>query len=105
VFLRLFLITAVFTGSAVRAFAGPPAPTPLAPGNGAALQEPFTISWSAISDSSGIIAYNWQVSSSSSFAPTILQNSTNGQTMSAVVSGLANGCTRHGNERFSSCIL
>ncbi|PYQ73843.1 MAG: hypothetical protein DMG01_21870, partial [Acidobacteria bacterium] len=55
------------------------------------MQEPFTISWSSVSDPSGIVAYNWQVSSSSSFTPVILQNSTNGQTTAATVSGLANG--------------
>src|SRR5207302_2439748 len=69
---------------------GPAAPTPLAPVNGASVTVPFTASWSAVSDPSGIIAYNWQVSPSSTFAPVILQNSTSGQTQ-ATVSGLANG--------------
>src|SRR5207245_1697512 len=50
----------------------------------------LSISWSAVSDPSGIVAYNWQVSSSSTFTPVILQNSTNGATQD-IVSGLANG--------------
>src|SRR5438270_1697066 len=83
---------ALFVGSAARVSAAPPpAPTPLAPAAGASVQEPFTISWSSVSDPSGIVAYNWQVSSSSSFTPVVLQNSTNGQTTAATVSGLANG--------------
>jgi len=70
--------------------AAPPAPAPIAPTNGAGLLEPFTISWSAVSDPSGIVAYNWQVSPSSSFAPVVLQSSTMGPTQDTV-SGLANG--------------
>src|SRR3954470_15805830 len=69
---------------------GPAAPAPLAPGNGASVTVPFTISWSAVSDPSGIIAYNWQVSPSSSFSPVVLQNSTMGP-LQDTVSGLANG--------------
>src|SRR5712671_91075 len=70
--------------------AAPPAPAPIAPTNGAGLLEPFTISWSAVSDPSAIIAYHWQVSPSSSFAPVVLQNSTMGP-LQDTVSGLANG--------------
>ncbi|MFL5309744.1 MAG: hypothetical protein ACJ79H_04745, partial [Myxococcales bacterium] len=70
--------------------AAPAAPTALSPADGAALLEPFTISWSAVSDPSGIVAYNWQVSPSSSFNPVVLQNSTMGPTQDTV-SGLANG--------------
>src|SRR5437867_1989153 len=68
----------------------PPAPTPLAPADGANVVVPFTISWSAVSDPSGIVAYNWQVSPSSTFSPVILLNSTSGQTQDTV-SGLGNG--------------
>ena len=83
---------ALFVGSAARVSAAPPpAPAQLAPAAGASVQEPFTISWSSVSDPSGIVAYNWQVSSSSSFTPVVLQNSTNGQTTAGTVSGLANG--------------
>src|SRR5438445_534113 len=87
------LTVAIFGGAAARIFAAPPpAPAPLTPVSDASVQEPFTISWSSVSDPSGIVAYNWQVSSSSSFTPVILQNSTNnGQTTAATVSGLANG--------------
>jgi hypothetical protein len=62
----------------------------LSPTDGAGVTEPFTISWTAVSDPTGIIAYNWQVSSSSAFTSLLLQNSTNGATQDSV-SGLANG--------------
>ena len=77
-----------FGGWAVAA--APPAPTPLSPADGAGVTEPFTISWTAVSDPTGIIGYNWQVSSSSAFTSLLLQNSTNGATQDSV-SGLANG--------------
>ncbi len=70
--------------------AAPSAPTPLSPASGASVQIPFAISWSSVSDPAGIVAYNWQVSMSSSFSPVVLQNSTSGQTQ-ATVSGLAAG--------------
>jgi len=69
---------------------GPPAPASLAPPNGAQVTVPFTISWSAVSDPSGIVAYNWQVSPSSSMSPVIKLNSTSGATQDTI-SGLANG--------------
>src|ERR1043165_4135551 len=69
---------------------GSPAPSPLAPANGAQVTVPFTISWSAVSDPRGIVAYNWQVSPSSTFSPVIQLNSTSGQTQDTV-SGLATG--------------
>jgi hypothetical protein len=72
------------------AAAGPPAPTSLAPANGASVTVPFTISWAAVSDPSGILGYNWQVSSSSTFTTVALQNSTNGLTQDTV-SGLPDG--------------
>ena len=59
-------------------------PTLLAPAAGASLPEPLTISWSAVSDPSGIIGYNWQVSVSSSFSSLVAQNSTDGQTTQAM---------------------
>lgn len=70
--------------------ATPPAPLAISPTDGAGVTEPFTISWTAVSDPAGIIAYNWEVSSSSAFTSLFLQNSTNGETQ-ASVSGLANG--------------
>jgi hypothetical protein len=86
----LFLVLLSVTAGRGVAVAQPPAPTLLAPAAGASVQEPFTISWSAVTDASGIVAYNWQVSPSSSFSPVILINSTNGPTQDTV-SGLANG--------------
>ena len=68
----------------------PAAPTLLSPAAGGQLTVPFGISWSAVSDPAGIVAYNWEVSTSSSFASITRQNSTNGQTQDTV-SGLANG--------------
>ena len=84
------LMVAVLCASSIGISAAPAAPTPLAPAGGASVQEPFAISWSSVSDPSGIVAYNWQVSTSSGFSPVILQDSTSGQT-SDTVSGLANG--------------
>src|SRR5689334_10909148 len=81
------IILCVTAGAAA---ATPPAPSPVSPADGASVSEPFTISWTAVSDPTGIIAYNWQVSSSSAFTSVLLQNSTNGETQ-ASVSGLANG--------------
>src|SRR5690348_1936175 len=72
------------------AAAGPAAPSLVSPASGASVPEPLSISWSAVSDPSGIAGYNWQVSTSSTFGTVILQNSTNGQTQDTV-SGLANG--------------
>jgi hypothetical protein len=88
---RLALLFAIILFAGVRAVAAAPAaPSPTAPADGATVAEPFTISWTAVSDPSGIVAYNWQVSSSSAFTSVLLQNSTNGATQ-ASVSGLANG--------------
>ena len=83
----LFAIILCISGAVA---AAPPAPSPVSPADGASVTEPFTISWTAVSDPSGIVAYNWQVSSSSTFASVLLQNSTNGATQDSV-SGLANG--------------
>ena len=45
-----------------------PAPTIVGPANGASVTEPFNISWTSVtSNPSGVIAYNWQVSTSSTF--------------------------------------
>src|SRR5215217_7399617 len=75
------------TGSAQTA---PSAPALLSPASGASVQIPFTVAWSSVSDPAGIVAYNWQVSTSSSFSPVVLQDSTSGQTQ-AIVSGLGTG--------------
>jgi hypothetical protein len=84
------LLCAVLLALAPRVLAvPPPAPAVLAPASGASVQIPFTAQWSAVTDP-GIIAYNWQVSTSSTFQPVLKIGSTSGATQ-AVVSGLANG--------------
>jgi hypothetical protein len=70
---------------------GPPAPPLVSPANGAQVTVPFTISWSTVSDPNGIVAYNWQISSSSSFSPIVDQNSVSSPTTQDTVSGLPNG--------------
>jgi hypothetical protein len=75
-------------GNAAAAIPAPP--SPIAPADAASVIVPFTASWSAVTDPGGIVAYNWQVSLSSSFVPVILQNSTSGLTQD-IVGGLANG--------------
>jgi hypothetical protein len=70
--------------------ATPPAPSLLSPASGATLSAPLTISWSAVTDPSGIIAYNWEVSTSSTFSIITSNNSTMGATQDTV-SGLGNG--------------
>jgi hypothetical protein len=89
--LTLLFAIIICTSAGSRAVAAaPPAPSPVSPTEGAGVTQPFTISWTAVSDPTGIIAYNWQISSSSGFTSLLLQNSTNGATQ-ASVSGLANG--------------
>jgi hypothetical protein len=90
-YLTLLLAIIVCVSAGGRAVAAaPPAPSAVSPTDGASVTEPFTISWTAVSDPTGIIAYNWQVSSSSAFTSVFLQNSTSGATQ-ASVSGLADG--------------
>ena len=69
------------------------APSPLSPAAGASVTVPFRISWSAVSDPAGVVAYNWQVSRTTAFTGTsiVIQNSTGGTRTNAPVSGLANG--------------
>jgi hypothetical protein len=55
---------------------GPAAPVPSAPTNGAGVTAPLTLAWSAVSDLSGIIGYNWEVSSSPAFSSVVTKNST-----------------------------
>ena len=87
--LSFTLLFAIVLGLSAAA-AAPPAPSPVSPADGASVTEPFTISWTAVSDPSGVVAYNWQVSSSPAFTSVLLQSSTNGATEDTV-SGLANG--------------
>jgi hypothetical protein len=60
------LVFALGVGVGGHADAAPPAPTPLAPANGANVLVPSTITWSAVVDPSGagIIGFNWKVSPS-----------------------------------------
>ncbi len=86
----IFVLSIVAAGIAV---AAPPAPVPLAPGNGANVLVPFTISWAAVADPSGaaIAAYNWKVSPSAGMTPVVLMDSTGGTTTQDAVSGLLPG--------------
>ena len=74
-------------GVAPRALA---APTASSPADGASVTEPVALSWLPVTDPSGIIAYNWEVSTTSAFTSITLQSSTNGATADTL-SGLANG--------------
>ena len=65
----VFLFALLFALAAPgRATAAPTAPAAQTPADGASVTLPFTISWSQSSDPSGILAYNWQVSTSPTFA-------------------------------------
>jgi hypothetical protein len=86
----LFVLTLVLA-AVHSAFAAVAVPNPLSPASGANLQSPLTISWSAVTDPSGILGYNWQVSTSSTFPTIALQNSTNVGITQDTVSGLPNG--------------
>ncbi|MFL6387820.1 MAG: hypothetical protein ACJ71U_10050 [Terriglobales bacterium] len=88
---NLILAVILVLGTSYSAFAAVAVPNPLSPASGASLQSPLTISWSAVTDPSGILGYNWQVSTSSTFPTIALQNSTNVGTTQDTVSGLANG--------------
>src|SRR5690348_7348619 len=85
-----FTLILCFIATGRSATAAPAAPSLLSPADAAVVSEPFTISWTAVTDPSGIVAYNWQVSSSSAFTSVLLQSSTNGATQDTV-SGLADG--------------
>lgn len=84
----LALFVSLIVGAPAAYAAAPTAPTALAPPAGASVLSPLTLSWSPVSNPAGIVAYNWQVSPSSSFAPVIQQDSTSGATRDTV-SGLA----------------
>jgi hypothetical protein len=88
---NLILAVILVLGTSYSAFAAVAVPNPLSPASGANLQSPLTISWSAVTDPSGILGYNWQVSTSSTFPTIALQNSTNVGTTQDTVSGLPNG--------------
>jgi hypothetical protein len=87
----VFLLAMVLAVSSPALAATPSAPSLLSPAAGASTLSPFTISWSAVTDPSGILGYNWQVSTSSNFSTVALQNSTNSDVTQDTVSGLPNG--------------
>lgn len=88
--LAVLVLGMIAAGSA--AAAPPPAPPILAPANAASVTVPFMLAWSpVISNPSGVVAYNWQVSTSSTFTPLIDMDSTDGLTTQDSVSGLVNG--------------
>src|SRR6266853_188426 len=88
---NLLCAIALIFGASCSAFAAVAVPNPLSPASGAGLTSPLTISWSAVTDPSGILGYNWQVSTSSTFPAIALQNSTNDGITQDTVSGLPNG--------------
>jgi len=88
---NLILAVILVLGASCSAFAAVAVPNPLSPASGSNLQSPLTISWSAVTDPSGILGYNWQVSTSSTFPTIALQNSTNVGITQDTVSGLPNG--------------
>jgi hypothetical protein len=88
----MLLVLAGATVAAAPAMAaGPAAPAPLAPGAGASVTTPLTLSWSAVTDPSGILGYNWEISSSSAFSSVVTQDSTNPDVTQQTVGGLING--------------
>jgi hypothetical protein len=88
---NLLLAFALILAGVSTAFAAVAVPNALSPASGSNLTSPLTISWSAVSDPSGILGYNWQVSTSSTFPTVALQNSTNVGITQDTVSGLPNG--------------
>ena len=88
----LFVLAVGMIAAGSVAAAPPPAPPILAPANAASVTVPFMLSWSpVISNPSGVIAYNWQISTSSTFTPLIGMDSTDSLTTQDTVSGLVNG--------------
>ena len=87
----ILFIFILMLGAAYPAFAVVPAPTLQSPASAANVSSPLTISWSAVSDPSGIVGYNWQVSTSSAFTSVTVQNSTQPTQIQDTVSGLPNG--------------
>jgi len=87
----LFLAHSFSLTAAVQVVAAvPSAPALLTPADKATTLAPLTLSCSSVTDPAGIVAYNWQVSSSSSFSTVLFQNYPSGQTQDTV-GGLANG--------------
>lgn len=73
---------------------GPAAPALLAPGDGASVTTPVTLSWSATVDPAPATqngGYNWEIGTSSTFATLVVRDSTLPSVTSASVGGLAPG--------------
>jgi hypothetical protein len=70
---------------------GPAAPVQSAPANGASVTVPLTLSWSAVTHPSGIIGYNWEISSAPAFSTLVTKNSTSGTVTQDGVGGLVAG--------------
>jgi hypothetical protein len=85
-----FLLALGVLAAGTASAAIPAAPTLLSPASGATVVQPFTESWSAVTDPSGIVGYNWQISASSAFTNIASQGSTSGATQ-ASISGLNPG--------------
>jgi hypothetical protein len=86
--LLLALLPALVLAGA--AAAAPTAPSPVSPANGAQVVEPFTISWTAATDPTGIQDYHWEVSTTSTFS-TFAMRGAPGAVTQDQVSGLPNG--------------
>jgi hypothetical protein len=89
--LRLFPVLLCALALLSPATAAPPAPTLLNPANGASLTEPLTLSWSAVSDPTGINFYVWEVNTTSTFTTTVARGFTPPATTQVSLSGLVNG--------------
>jgi hypothetical protein len=95
----LVVLLFVVATSAVEAGAqtAPPAPSLVAPANGAAVVQPVAIQWSAVVDPDGPIgSYTWQVGTTSTFTVVIASGFTDNRNGDPVptqdrVSGLPNG--------------
>lgn len=86
-----FLVCFLRAASAQGVPPAPPAPTPQSPANGAQVTQPVTLSWSGVTDRTGIDGYIWDVSASPTFAPRAAWGSTNHDDLNDSFSGLSNG--------------
>jgi hypothetical protein len=79
------------SGSGGGGSAGANVPTPVAPAAGASVVQPVTLSWTTPTTATPIDGYNWQVSSSSTFATITVEGSVNAPATTDAFSGLTNG--------------
>ena len=102
----LLVVQAVLAAPAFAKDGNPPPPPPPPPPSGPSApaglavsgsSQPITLSWGSSTGTQPIVAYNWQVGTSSTFASLVLQGSTSASSLngpiprSAKVSGLVNG--------------